>query len=87
MRSYIFTESERRRLEAWLREDVEDDTTRMIFVSLRRGFHGLLGDMELMGRVMRKLRVEGRWVGRSLLPRGLRLRMREARAAVSNRGG
>ncbi len=87
MRSYVFTESERRRLEAWILDGVEDDTTRMIFVSMRRDFQGLLADMELMGRAMRKLRAEGRWVGRSFMPRGLRAKLREARSAASKRVG
>jgi hypothetical protein len=83
MRSYIFTESERRRLHAWIEGDIEDDTTRMIFVSMRRDFQGLLADIELMVKVMRRLRSEGRWTGRSYMPRDLRKKMSEARSAAS----
>ena len=87
MRSYIFTESERKRLEAWIESGIEDDTTRMIFVSMRRDFQGLLADIELMGKVMRKLRTEGRWAGRSLMPKGFRRKMSKAKAAASYHPG
>ncbi len=85
MRSYIFTKSERKRLETWIKDGSEDDTTRMIFVSMRHNFQGLLSDIELMRVVMYKLRHKDRWVGRSFMPKGLGRKIKQARSVAKNR--
>ena len=71
MRRYIFTSSERRRLVSWLTDDEEDDTTRMIFVAVRRNLNHLSNDLELLTLVARKLTVEKRWMGRTRLPKAI----------------
>ena len=54
VRSYIFTRREKERLLRWLEEGFEDDTTRMIFVEIRRNMPRLFRDLTLMLRVMRE---------------------------------
>ncbi|HUS78364.1 MAG TPA: hypothetical protein VM050_06870 [Patescibacteria group bacterium] len=85
MRSYIFTESERRRLRRWLENGEEDDTTRMLFVGVRRNLNALTGDLTLMSMVARELSRRGRFAGRSTLPRGLSSTLRRAVSALTLR--
>ncbi len=89
MRSYIFTKSERRRLLAWLKEDVEDDTTRMIFVAIRRNFDSIKVDLELLTLVTHKLVGKGRYMRRVRLPGDISSRYRDLmkRARAIPRGG
>ena len=68
MRGYIFSDMERRRLRLWLESGVEDRETRRLFVAVRRGFVRLASDVELLVAVSRRLREEGRMVGRGRLP-------------------
>jgi len=85
MRSYIFTESERRRLRRWLETGEEDATTRMLFVQVRRNLNGLRADLSLMLEVARELRRRGRFAGRSTLPRRLSSTLRRAVSASTQR--
>ena len=71
MRGYLFTDRDRERLRAWLESGVEDDGTRMVFVSVRRNLNRITGDVGLLAVVARRLQVEGRWMGRARLPREL----------------
>ena len=71
MRGYLFTSRDRERLRAWLESGVEDDGTRMVFVSVRRNLNRITGDVGLLAVVARRLQVEGRWMGRARLPREL----------------
>ncbi len=68
LRGYLFTDRDRERLRGWLVSGVEDDGTRMIFVSVRRNMDRIVGDVELLAAVARRLREEGRWMGRARLP-------------------
>jgi len=80
MRSYIFTRRERERLVRWLEEGYEDDTTRMIFVEIRRNMPRLFGDLTLMLKVMRELMRRDRWDRRMRLPRKHEERLKALRA-------
>ena len=71
LRGYLFTSRDRERLRAWLESGVEDDGTRMVFVSVRRNLNRITGDVGLLAVVARRLQVEGRWMGRARLPREL----------------
>ena len=86
MRSYIFTDADRRRLNAWLKEGVEDDATRMLFVLARRDVQRLRTDVALLSEVINKLRADGRWVRRTTLPRklskGIKAAMDQAKGKV-----
>ena len=53
---------------AWLGSGVEDDGTRMLFVSVRRSLDRIVGDVGLLVAVARRLQAEGRWGGRARLP-------------------
>ncbi len=68
LRGYLFTDRDRERLGAWLVSGVEDDGTRMIFVSVRRSMDRIVCDVELLAAVARRLREEGWWMGRARLP-------------------
>ena len=68
LRSYLFTDRDRERLRAWLESGVEDDGTRMIFVAMRRSLRRIVVDVDLMVLVLRRLRAEGRLMGRARLP-------------------
>ena len=68
MRGYLFTVRDRGRLRAWLESGVEDDGTRMLFVSVRRNLNRITGDVELLVAVARRLQAKGRWMGRARLP-------------------
>lgn len=57
----------------WLEEGFEDDTTRMIFVEIRRNMPRLFRDLTLMLRVMKELMRRDRWDQRMRLPRSLRI--------------
>lgn len=64
MRGYIFTEKERRLLEAWLKTGEENQTTKDIFCMIRRNVSPLNRDLRLMLKVIRELKKERRWSGR-----------------------
>jgi hypothetical protein len=64
LRSYIFTEVERRRLEAWLKTHAEDHETLSLFTRLRRNFAPIRRDIELYSKLADRLRKEGRFIGR-----------------------
>jgi len=82
VRSYIFTRNERERLLRWLEEGFEDDTTRMIFVEIRRNMPRLFRDLTLMLRVMRELMRRDRWDQRMRLPRKREERLKAWRKLV-----
>ena len=82
VRSYIFTRNERERLLRWLEEGFEDDTTRMIFVEIRRNMPRLFRDLTLMLRVMRELMRRDRWDQRMRLPRKREERLKALRKMV-----
>jgi len=63
MRSYIFTERERRLLRRWLEEDVETHETVKVFMKIRAYTSSLRGDLELMLEVAKELRKRRRWSG------------------------
>jgi len=86
MRSYIFTDSEVRRLRRWLETGEEDDTTRQIFVQIRRNMNGLERQLELLTAVARELRLQGRIQGRARFPRGFGSRLRRVGSASIRRG-
>jgi hypothetical protein len=69
LRGYLFTDRDRVRLRAWLESGVEDDGTRMVFVSVRRNLNRITNDVGLLVAVARRLQAEGRWMGRARLPR------------------
>jgi len=79
VRSYIFTRRERERLLRWLEEGFEDDTTRMIFVEIRRNMPRLFRDLTLMLRVMKELMRRDRWDQRLRLPRKREERLKALR--------
>ena len=56
MRGYLFTDRDRVRLRAWLESGVEDDGTRMVFVSVRRNLNRITNDVGLLVAVARRLR-------------------------------
>ena len=87
LRGYLFTDRDRERLRAWLESGVEDDGTRMIFVGVRRGMSRITGDVELLVAVARRLRAEGRMMGRARLPRGLGEAVREVEEGIRGRSG
>jgi len=82
VRSYIFTRREKERLLRWLEEGFEDDTTRMIFVEIRRNMPRLFRDLTLMLRVMRELMRRDRWDQRMRLPRKREERLKALRKMV-----
>ena len=82
VRSYIFTRREKERLLRWLEEGFEDDTTRMIFVEIRRNMPRLFRDLTLMLRVMRELMRRDRWDQRMRLPRKREERLKALRKLV-----
>lgn len=71
MRSYIFTDREVRRLKRWLETAEEDDTTRILFVQVRRNVPQLRRDLGLMLEVINEFRRQGRWRGRATPSREL----------------
>ncbi|MBK5191338.1 MAG: hypothetical protein JJE19_07590 [Methanosarcinales archaeon] len=81
----MFTDRDRVRLRAWLESGVEDDGTRMLFVSVRRNLNRITGDVELLVAVARRLR-EGRMMGRARLPRDLARTVRRLEEGVRLRG-
>ena len=87
MRGYLFTDRDRERLRAWLESGVEDDGTRMLFVGVRRGMGRISGDVELFVAVARRLRAEGRMMGRARLPGGLGEAVRRVERATRGRRG
>ncbi len=83
MRSYIFTDNEVRRLKRWLETDEEDDTTRQIFVQVRRNLNNLTVQVQLLTLVARKLRGQGRIAGRARLPRDLESKLRRFKSKLN----
>jgi hypothetical protein len=86
LRGYLFTDRDRERLRAWLESGVEDDGTRMLFVSVRRNLNRITGDVGLLVAVARRLQREGRWMGRARLPRDLGRAVRRLEEGVRLRG-
>ena len=86
MRGYLFTDRDRERLRAWLESGVEDDGTRMLFVSVRRNLNRITGDVGLLVAVARRLQREDRWMGRTRLPRDLARVVRGLEEGVRLRG-
>ena len=82
MRSYIFTDRERRLLEAWIETGEENGETRKVLSWIRKGFLGLAEDIDLMFRAIRMMQRQHRWredhrpqrVGLSFTPREVRFR-------------
>jgi hypothetical protein len=70
MRRYIFTDLERRKLRRWLETGEETQDLRNIFVDLRGSLDRVVGDVELMVAVARRLRERGRIGGRAVMRRG-----------------
>lgn len=64
MRSYIFTEHERRALHRWLEYGDESQTLRDLFTKIRVNMTPIREDLELFNRVGRRLQKEHRWHGR-----------------------
>ena len=64
LRSYIFTDAERKRLRRWLETGEEDETTRMLFVDIRRNVPRLKEDLKMLVRVHDELALRRRWRGR-----------------------
>ncbi len=87
MRGYLFTSRDRERLRAWLESGVEDDGTRMVFVSVRRNLNRITGDVGLLAAVARRLQAEGRWMGRARLPRELAKAVRRLGGERRRAGG
>ena len=83
MRSYIFTDNEVRRLKRWLETDEEDDTTRQIFVQVRRNLNSLTDQVQLLTLVARKLRAQGRMAGRARLPRDFEATLRRVKSKLN----
>ncbi len=76
MRSYIFSDMERRRLRCGLEAGEEDGAVQRVFVQVRRNLDRLTGDVGLLVEVCRRLREEGRMAGRGRLPDGFGRRSR-----------
>ncbi len=74
------------RLGAWSESGVEDDGTRMVFVSVRRNLNRITGDVGLLAAVARRLQKEDRWMGRARLPRDLGRAVRSLEKGVRLRG-
>ena len=64
MRTFIFTERDRRLLRRWLESGEEDGETRKLFTGIRQSTPQLAEDIDLMLRVIRELRRRRRWWGR-----------------------
>ena len=64
MRKYIFTESEREGLKAWLNGGEMDSETRKLFVRVRRNLNSIRREVELLSQVAQRLSREGRLMGR-----------------------
>ena len=69
LRKYIFTDRDRERLRRWLETGEEDDSTRNLFVLVRRGLPRLSSDLDLLVRASKKLRKENRFDIRMTLPK------------------
>jgi len=83
MRSYIFTDRERRLLREWLEEDVESRETVKLFTRIRAYTPGLREDLRLMLRVMRELQKRRRWHGYDTKGTGFGSALRRARSALT----
>ena len=68
LRKYIFTDRDRERLRRWLETGEEDDSTRNLFVNIRRELPRLNSDLDLLLRTAKKLRLKGRFDIRMTLP-------------------
>ncbi len=56
MRGYLFTDRDWERLRLWLESGVENDGARMPFMGVRRSMDRIVGDVELLVAVARRLR-------------------------------
>ena len=65
MRSYIFTERERRLLWRWIEDEGdEDQQTRIVLSWVRRNWVSLADDMTLLFMAVRAMMRRRRWEGR-----------------------
>jgi predicted signal transduction protein with EAL and GGDEF domain len=87
LRGYLFTDRDRERLRLWLESGVEDDGTRMLFVGVRRSMGRIVGDVELLVAVARRLRAVGRMMGRARLPGDLGEAVRRVEKGIRGRRG
>jgi len=86
VRSYIFTERERRLLERWIRDDGEENQqTRIVLSRVRRNWFTLADDMVLLFEVVRTM-MRRRWRGRVTRGSGFGAVLRGAESSLS-RGG
>ena len=83
MRSFIFTERERRLLERWLEEGEENVETVKVFHWIRRNLTPVREDVELMLRVIRELRRQRRWRGRITRQSEFGSRLRRAESELT----
>jgi hypothetical protein len=83
MRRYIFTERERRLLEEWMEAGEETGETRKVLSWIRKGFHGLAEDVDLMLRVIRVMQRRRRWRGRITSRNEFGSALRRAESALS----
>ncbi len=63
MRRYIFTDRERRLLEAWIETAEESQETRNVLSWIRQGWPGLADDVTLLFKVVRTMMKRRRWRG------------------------
>jgi len=59
----------------------------MLFFSVRRGLGRIVGEVELLVAVARRLQAEGRWMGRARLSRDLGLAVRRLEGFRAAGGG
>ena len=64
IRSYIFTENERRLLARWLKYGEETHSHRALFSKIKANTTPLREDLEQFTRVARMMQKEHRWHGR-----------------------
>jgi len=83
VRSFIFTERERRLLERWLEEGEEDVDAPRVFHWIRRNLTPVREDVELMLRVIRELRRQRRWRGRAARRSEFGSRLQRAESALT----
>lgn len=83
MRRRIFTEAERKCLEKWLTEGVEEPITLTTLSRIRKGWPGLAEDMDLMFRAVRRLQRLRRWRGRTTRGSGFGSALQRAESALT----
>ena len=83
MRTFIFTERERRLLREWLEEGEETGETLKVFTQIRQSVPQLVEDVDLMLGVIRELRRLRRWRGRLTSRSELGSALRRAGSALT----